>query len=413
MTPIQRRNGASSTRAGSWNHSSAAVRQVRHLPCDSPLMEAATPLRTPHVRTVGGDRVAVDGLVVDDDTAVRLVREREDAGEDTVAAAARRPRDRRPGPRPRADRSQRRLRQVRVREGGPRAAVGLRRAGPRGCRSSWRLSSPRCSGRRTASSPRSWSVSSRTGAPRPSSTASRRSRSERRRYDLCTALGGRPPQPARRLPEDRPGLPQAVRRPTGREPARDAGDDRRTPRAAPGRARRQDQAASSSPRSASAAPPRAVRSRRRSSRPSTGSPLPRATTRTPSATSRRPRARSAMWSWPSTRCRPGPRAASSSRPRTRSFAAQGAARARRGAGRARRRVRSPGRARRGEGPGPSGTAARVQRRQADRRPSTPRTARALALEVAYSLARARVLMTRGDGGGVDAGRCCATRSTAP
>src|SRR3954447_17348214 len=61
-----------------------AVRQVRHLPCDSPLMEAATPLRTPHVRTVG-DRVAVDGLVVDDDTAVRLVRERENAGEDTVA----------------------------------------------------------------------------------------------------------------------------------------------------------------------------------------------------------------------------------------------------------------------------------------------------------------------------------------
>jgi hypothetical protein len=48
-------------------------------------MEAATPLRTPQVRTVGGDRVAVDGLIVDDDTAVRLVREREDAGEDTVA----------------------------------------------------------------------------------------------------------------------------------------------------------------------------------------------------------------------------------------------------------------------------------------------------------------------------------------
>lgn len=48
-------------------------------------MEAATPLRTPHVRTVGGDRVAVDGLIVDDDATVRLVREREDAGEDTVA----------------------------------------------------------------------------------------------------------------------------------------------------------------------------------------------------------------------------------------------------------------------------------------------------------------------------------------
>src|SRR3954470_3812770 len=46
-------------------------------------MEAATPLRKPHVRTVG-DRVVVDGLVVDDDAAVRLVREREEAGADAV-----------------------------------------------------------------------------------------------------------------------------------------------------------------------------------------------------------------------------------------------------------------------------------------------------------------------------------------
>src|SRR4051812_18497086 len=46
------------------------------------LMEAATPLRKPHVRTVG-DRVVVDGLVVGDDAAVRLVREREEAGADT------------------------------------------------------------------------------------------------------------------------------------------------------------------------------------------------------------------------------------------------------------------------------------------------------------------------------------------
>jgi predicted nucleic acid-binding Zn-ribbon protein len=47
-------------------------------------MEAATPLRKPHVRTVG-DRLAVDGLVVADDAAVRLVRQREEAGEDPVA----------------------------------------------------------------------------------------------------------------------------------------------------------------------------------------------------------------------------------------------------------------------------------------------------------------------------------------
>jgi hypothetical protein len=44
-------------------------------------MEAALPLRPPSVRTVG-DRVAVDGLVVDDAVAVRLVHEREEAGED-------------------------------------------------------------------------------------------------------------------------------------------------------------------------------------------------------------------------------------------------------------------------------------------------------------------------------------------
>jgi hypothetical protein len=46
-------------------------------------MEAATPLRQPHVRVVG-DRLAIDGLVVDDECAVRLVREREQTGEDPV-----------------------------------------------------------------------------------------------------------------------------------------------------------------------------------------------------------------------------------------------------------------------------------------------------------------------------------------
>ena len=44
-------------------------------------MEAATPLRKPHVHTVG-DRLTVDGLVVDDECAVRLVRDREQAGAD-------------------------------------------------------------------------------------------------------------------------------------------------------------------------------------------------------------------------------------------------------------------------------------------------------------------------------------------
>jgi hypothetical protein len=46
-------------------------------------MEAATPLRQPHVRVIG-DRVAIDGLVVEDECAVRLVHEREQNGGDPV-----------------------------------------------------------------------------------------------------------------------------------------------------------------------------------------------------------------------------------------------------------------------------------------------------------------------------------------
>ena len=46
-------------------------------------MEAATPLRQPHVRTIA-DRLVVDGLVVEDECAVRLVREREQNGDDPV-----------------------------------------------------------------------------------------------------------------------------------------------------------------------------------------------------------------------------------------------------------------------------------------------------------------------------------------
>jgi len=49
-------------------------------------MEAATPLRQPLVRTIG-DRLAIDGLLVDDECAVRLVREREQSGDDTVKVA--------------------------------------------------------------------------------------------------------------------------------------------------------------------------------------------------------------------------------------------------------------------------------------------------------------------------------------
>jgi hypothetical protein len=48
-------------------------------------MEAATPLRQAQVRTAG-DRLVVDALVVEDECAVRLVREREQAGDDPARA---------------------------------------------------------------------------------------------------------------------------------------------------------------------------------------------------------------------------------------------------------------------------------------------------------------------------------------
>jgi hypothetical protein len=47
-------------------------------------MEAATPLRQPNIR-VAGNRLAIDGLVVEDECAARLVRDRQEAGEDPAA----------------------------------------------------------------------------------------------------------------------------------------------------------------------------------------------------------------------------------------------------------------------------------------------------------------------------------------
>ena len=58
-------------------------RQTASVPCDLHAMEAsaATPLRRPaHVRTAG-EALFVDGLVVEDACAVRLAREREEAGD--------------------------------------------------------------------------------------------------------------------------------------------------------------------------------------------------------------------------------------------------------------------------------------------------------------------------------------------
>ena len=50
-------------------------------------MEAATPLRKPNVRVVG-DSLAIDGLVLEDECAARVVRERAEAGEDPAATVA-------------------------------------------------------------------------------------------------------------------------------------------------------------------------------------------------------------------------------------------------------------------------------------------------------------------------------------
>ncbi|MEJ7750381.1 MAG: hypothetical protein WKF32_02885 [Thermoleophilaceae bacterium] len=50
-------------------------------------MEAATQLRQPRV-VAHGDRLLIDGLVVTDETAARLVREREEAGGDAAATVA-------------------------------------------------------------------------------------------------------------------------------------------------------------------------------------------------------------------------------------------------------------------------------------------------------------------------------------
>src|SRR5207248_6442948 len=65
---------------GQWSVIPSAPRPTLDGPTP---MEAATPLRTASVRTIG-DRLAIDGLLMADDAAVRLVRQREDAGDDPV-----------------------------------------------------------------------------------------------------------------------------------------------------------------------------------------------------------------------------------------------------------------------------------------------------------------------------------------
>src|SRR5918992_1217869 len=70
--------------AGAELWPSAPFCQTRDVRCDVTPMEAATPLRKAQVRTIG-DRLVIEDLVVEDQSAVQLVREREEAGEDAAA----------------------------------------------------------------------------------------------------------------------------------------------------------------------------------------------------------------------------------------------------------------------------------------------------------------------------------------
>lgn len=62
-------------------------RQVVGVAFDSSVMEAATPLRQAHVAVLS-NRLVIDGLVVEDPTAVEVVRRREEAGEDPARVVA-------------------------------------------------------------------------------------------------------------------------------------------------------------------------------------------------------------------------------------------------------------------------------------------------------------------------------------
>ena len=84
--------GATGPRGGRAAAPGERRRSVRRasVPCDLYAMEAsaATPLRRPaHVRTAG-EALFVDGLVVEDACAVRLAREREEAGESAARLVA-------------------------------------------------------------------------------------------------------------------------------------------------------------------------------------------------------------------------------------------------------------------------------------------------------------------------------------
>ena len=138
-------------------------------------MEAATPLRQAQVRTVG-DRVVVDGLVVEDECAVRLVREREQHGDDPVRAI----RDAVEIGARVLDREQTGANAEYVKAEFEKASQGVQQEFADKARTIaeyFERSSPRSSGRTRGSSPRSSSGASATAAPSRCRTAcARRSR---------------------------------------------------------------------------------------------------------------------------------------------------------------------------------------------------------------------------------------------
>ena len=91
-----------------------SFRQIPGVACDSYPMEAATPLRHSHV-TADERSLRVDDLVVEDETAARARARARRGGGGPGPDRRRRHRDRRPRAGPRAGRRQRRLREDRVR----------------------------------------------------------------------------------------------------------------------------------------------------------------------------------------------------------------------------------------------------------------------------------------------------------
>ncbi len=360
-------------------------------------MEAATPLRHPRVHVLMG-RVIVENVVVDDPATAAYIDRRITAGDDPVERRQRRDRGRRADPGARAVGRGRRVRPQRVREGLTRGRRPRSRTRPAWSPSSSAPRSTRSSARRTGTSRASCSGCSAKAPPPPCSISSARSCATSRRG----CAGPAAPVLQRRRQQPPGGL-------QGRAPAHGARG-----RDAPGSAARGDARADGRPQAGAAGlrserekaadvaaeharqPPRAAPTRKPWSRRWRRSPAARATTATRSATSAAAAAARATC-WSTSRAAP----ALSPRPdRLRGqelppLAQGGPIGPGRGDGPARRRLRRLGRCPPPSSslPGWRGCAKSAATRCSSS--TTPRTAPGWPLEVAYSLARARVLDGQG------------------